>query len=345
MKKTFIPMMCGAKALTLMLAMLVCVAMTSCSSDDDDEAASEIVGTWIMDDDVSITFKENNTGYIIVPVYYDDDDDYALAKSLTRAAQTQTINFTYNYNATAHTLTMTANGETETWTDVSVADGVFYATDSDGDRITAVKQGSDEDDDVTGDIDISKLYGTWINGLTTYNFTESNLTIKEYDDDEHKLYTETYTYTYDKSSHALIFSGEVGTLTVTALTDSRLSLRGYTLDDIPNQTMTFARKGLEVGNISLLYDKTWKLDADAMWLTFKSNGTGTISSYDEEDGKFSYPTTWDYDSKTKTITISADKKYVMSLVLTGLASDVFICKLIGTDGDSDDMDTVVFHAD
>lgn len=335
-------MMCGAKALTLMLAMLACMAMTSCSSDDDDEAASEIVGTWIMDDDVSITFNDNNTGYVIVPV--DDDDDYAFAKSLTRAAQTQTINFTYNYNATAHTLTMTANSETETWTGVSVADGVLYATDSDGDRITAVKQDSDTVD-VTGDIDISKLYGTWINGLTTYYFTESNLTIKGYDDGEHKLYTETRTYTYDKSSHALIFSGEVGTLTVTALTDSRLSLRGYTLDDIPNQTFTFARKGLEVGNISLLYDKTWKLSADAMWLTFKSNGTGTISSYDEEDGKFSYPSTWDYDSKTKTITISVDKKYVMSLVLTGLASDVFICKFIGTDGDSSESDNTVFYAD
>jgi len=141
---------------TVVLAIAVCLGFTACSSDDDDEAASEIVGTWIMDDDVSITFKENNTGYIIMPV--DDDDDYALAKSLTRAAQTQTINFTYRYNASAHTITMTANGETETWTGVSVIEGVFYATDSDGDRITAVKQGT-EQSGTTDDDDA--LCGSW----------------------------------------------------------------------------------------------------------------------------------------------------------------------------------------
>lgn len=92
------------------------MSFTACSSDDDEEAsdASEIVGTWIIDDDSSITFNANNTGYITMPI--DDDDYYDLAKSRTRAAQTQTINFTYIYNATAHKLTITVNGETETWT-------------------------------------------------------------------------------------------------------------------------------------------------------------------------------------------------------------------------------------
>lgn len=322
---------------TFILAFAVCAGFTACSSDDDEEdsAASEIVGTWIMDDDVSITFNADNTGSITAPA--DNDEDYAFAKRQTRTTQTQTISFTYNYNASSRKLTMTAYGETEIWTDVSITDGVLYATDSDGDRITAVKQGSDTADVVTGDIDISKLYGTWINGITTITFTESTIHYVEYDSDE--TISETYTYSYDETSHTLNILG-VGTLTITALTDSRLSLYGYTIDGVPNQTMTYARKGIEVGNKSLLYDKTWKLSADEMWLTFKSDGTGTFSSYDEEDGNVSFSTTWDYDSKTKTITIYVYGTKAMSLTLTGLASDVFICNW------SDDESTnVVFHAD
>lgn len=337
MKKTFIQKVCGAKVFALMFTTLACVVITACSSDDEeDSAASEIVGTWIMDDDVSITFNANNTGYITALA---DDEDYTFAKSLTRAAQTQTISFTYNYDASARKLTMTAYGETETWTDVSITDGVLYATDSDGDRITAVKQGSDTVV-VTGDIDISKLYGTWINGNTTLTFTENTIHHVEYDGDE--TISETYTYSYDETSHTLTILGE-GTLTITALTDSRLSLKGYTIDGVPNQTITCARKGIEVGDKSLLYGKTWKLSADEMWLTFKSDGTGTISFYDEEDGKESFSTTWDYDSKTKTITIYVQGTKVMSLILTGLTSDVFLCIL--SDDESDESTNVVFYAD
>lgn len=213
--------------------------------------------------------------------------------------------------------------------DVSVINDTYlYATDSDGDRITAVKQGG-ETVVPTADIDISKLYGTWVCSNITLTFTESTMTQTlsdvENSDGTVSTNTETLAYSYDEDSHTLSFLGDGSLLTITALTDSRLALAGFRIDG-EISTPSFARKGIEVGDISLLYGKTWTMSMNGgVWLTFKADGTGTFSVYDDEEGEIDLSSTWTYNTNTKKITVSAGGEKVMDLTLTGLTSDILLC--------------------
>jgi len=73
-------MMCGAKALTLMLAMLACMAMTSCSSDDEEENGEDSTGEAAelsipssIVDGVRVSQITTDDGVTALQVTYNDD--------------------------------------------------------------------------------------------------------------------------------------------------------------------------------------------------------------------------------------------------------------------------------
>lgn len=316
---------------TFILSIAVSFGLTACSSEGGDEETSDIVGTWILSDGVSLTLNDDNTGYIIMPAD-DDVDDEASIKNLSlnvktrtsdisRASESKRINLTYVYNAKAHTLTLYGKEGSEAWTyhwtEVSIENNIFSAKDEEGDLITGKRYGSDTSDDdnpatVTGDIDINKLYGTWLYGDFKLTVTKDKLTFTEYTHDEKGSITWNFTYTYDEDTHKLTYveEGYVLTNTITTLSDNRLTLTNF---KNTGMSVTFANENIKFENISLLYGKKWTY-------------SGFIFNF-EFDSK-------NYDIETKTITTSIlNVKY--KFTIKGIASDVLLCDMVGDDGEGD----------
>lgn len=267
----------------IFIALFMTLAVSSCSSDDDDDkkfdVPQELIGTWNLYG-MQYTFNADGTGYISGD--FDDEDMSARTVSgLSSRSGRMTLKFTYTYNASEHSVVINCMGEKERWQIVELSDGLLVIIDSEGERMTLVKEGAV--DPSVPDTDyapcpLSTLIGDWgVAGRAMYGFNSEGYMKWFMADGEH---FEPGTYSYD-AEKGILDTSEGGSVSVRKVTDDIIMLWDNSeAVKAPFLLTRIIKEPFTVGDISLLYDKTWTMV-----------GIATL------DNRPAYPWTYYFDSK------------------------------------------------
>lgn len=294
--------------MTVIMTTVFSLALTSCGDDDDtpaqngDTPPATLMGTWYTYEDMTVTFRDNNTGEI---------------KMINPE---ENIPFSYIYNASTNSITLSAYGETEVWKIVSLTGNTLVMEDSEGEELFMYKPsgtGNTDDtdcpdpDDSSGTGGLDKeigpkelLYGMWGNaGIIRYEFTEDGFFNAYYLDEETGQYRYTsHHFTYDENTHKITFIEDpqdnlpILLGEVTLLTKDLIQIKRG--EDGASYYLSRINKDEKdtIGDISMLYCKkltaigvaTVEGESVGISLTLKSNGQYTLSFGGSVSGTYTY---------------------------------------------------------
>lgn len=294
------------------LLIFVSIAFASCSSDDDDEklidVPQELIGTWNMGGALQITFNADGTGFLSGDF---GEEEMLAPMRLSRSSMT-TIRFTYTYNSEERTIEINIAGEKERWHVERLEDGILVVIDSEGDKLSFVKDGGTTPD--VPDINyepcpLATLIGDWgVAGHALYGFNEDGYIKWFLDDGEHFEYGGMYTY--DEKDGVLI-TPDRGRAEIRKVTENIILMTETGIGegrDAPFLLTRVTDTPFAVADISALYDKMWTmvgvatLDDEPVYpwtYYFDSKGVWSSSVLGETMGG-----TFVYDARTKTIVLS-----------------------------------------
>ncbi len=305
--------------MAMFIAMFMICAVPSCGfGDDEDEddgidmpqnpnAPQMLIGTWNMYG-LKYTFNTDGTGYITGD--FDADDLKTTANPLLSSRSGRsTIPFTYIYNEAEQTIVF--NRDEEIWRIVNLTVDILVVIDSEGNELTLVKEGA-ANPGKPGDAGKyppcpkSTLIGDWgMAGQKYYGFTSEGV-MKWYWSDGDGYDSEKYSY--DEKTGKLLTADGVN-MSVKKVSDDVIII---TDNNDPDYSVLLARvtgKAFTVGDISLLYNKTWSVVSIAaiddetvytpMTYYFDSKGTYSVCAQNTPMGG-----TFTYDSGSKTLTLN-----------------------------------------
>lgn len=331
------------KTLALLLCTLVFpLCFTACDDTDDDQQngdaiPEELIGTWEVADEITVTFNEDGTGYFV-----DNTSSATSAKGLKALRQTRAEShyFTYTYYASLNRIVMTSlsTGGTETWTIgeltatsfvVMTAEGVWLnfdkVTNSHGDTIPTDLLGtwySDEYGQLTFYSEGTGVYApnesstaqktakkSFLNRDLWGNFSALSRYTKANFNDAFE-----FTFTYHSMGPRL-------TVTVNSIDET------WDIDELNGTTLTFTDEdGTQytfTKNAPLItfepddFIGTWVY---ASYTLFTLNEDYSMTYYNVESGEESQETTWSYNSSTNYL----DFANIRTLLVRELTDDYMI---------------------
>ncbi len=331
------------KLIATVLFAIAGLGFTACSSDsddrEDDTAGSSIVGTWRC---------KFSTGYHLLTLSANGTGSWTENDTSDGYSDTDIFRYIYDEKSKELLFVYTEEGDTDFFTVVTHSDNMLILVDSDGDSYTFTRtsSGSGGDD---AQPETTSVVGTWTYSYGNGDYdrvvfrSDGSGYWEEYSNADRQSYTDPFTYTYNPTRKELkiLFSGESYTdvYTVVSLSKSKL-----VLEDEDGERYTFASgsgsgsDGSDEGDgpsvTTSLYG-TWGTDLEGGYerITFRSNGTGTMT-FIPDDGETDVESirfTYDEQSQVLMITTTADGETISFRVKKLTATRLTLVADAGTD--------------
>lgn len=334
--------------MVMFFTIFLAFAVSSCDSDDDKtiDVPQELIGTWDFYG-MQITFEPDGTGYMTGDFGDEEMSLRALTRSMSRSGG-MTIKFTYTYNAAERTIEINVSGETERWQIVELDENVLVIIDSEGEKLSMLKRGSIVPPTPNPNTDyelcpLSTLIGDWgVGGHAMYGFTSTGYIKWFWEDGKH---FDTSRYGYDEEEGILtrldgggLFDAEGAVNTsVRKVSDNMIMLWDNGKPKAPVLLSRITDTPYAVGDISLLYGKTWTVVGV---LSYDEKPAFPFVYYFDAKGIWSYNLqgdvlggTFKYDNDTKNLKLDFMGETIQNYTILNLTENNVVLQ---TDGSYED---------